>query len=64
MRIKLKEQIKQFQKTYKVTNIELAEALGITPSNYCKRAKKGNITIDELDKLGEDFGFEIKIVKK
>ena len=64
METRLSKQIKQFKKTYKITNIEFAEVLDITPENYCRRAKKGNITVSELEKLGESFGFEIKIVKK
>lgn len=60
----IREQMKQFKKKYKITNIEFAETLGITPENFCRRFKKGNITVQELEKLGKNFNFEVKIVEK
>lgn len=60
----IKEQLKRFKKKYKVTNIEFAETLNITPENFCRRFKKGTITINELQELGKNFNFEVKIVEK
>lgn len=60
----IKEQLKRFKKKYKVTNIEFAEILNITPENFCRRFKKGTITINELQELGKNFNFEVKIVEK
>lgn len=60
----LKETIKTISKEKKVTQIEMAEILGISKQNFSNKIQRNTFSPDELVKIADKLGMELAFVDK
>ena len=60
----LKETIKAVSKAKKVTQLEMAEILGISKQNFSNKVQRNTFSQDELAKIAEGIGMELVLIDK
>lgn len=60
----LKETFKILSKTKKVTQLEMAETLGISKQNFSNKVKRNTFSPDELVKIADKMGMDLAFVDK
>ena len=60
----LKDTFKAITKTKKVTQLEMAEALGISKQNFSNKVQRNTFSPDELVKIADMLGMEIAFIDK
>ena len=60
----LKETIKAVSKAKKVTQLEMAEILGISKQNFSNKVQRNTFSPDELAKIAEGIGMELVLIDK
>lgn len=60
----LKETIKTISKEKKVTQLEMAETLGISKQNFSNKIQRNTFSPDELVKIADRLGMELAFIDK
>lgn len=60
----LKETIKTISKDKKVTQLEMAEMLGISKQNFSNKMQRNTFSPDELAKIADKLGMELAFIDK
>lgn len=60
----LKDTIKAISKAKKVTQLEMAETLGISKQNFSNKMQRNTFSPDELAKIAESIGMELVFIDK
>lgn len=60
----LKETIKTISKDKKVTQLEMAEILGISKQNFSNKIQRNTFSPEELVKIADSLGMEIAFIDK
>lgn len=60
----LKDTFKAITKNKKVTQLEMAEALGISKQNFSNKVQRNTFSPDELVKIADMLGMEIAFIDK
>ena len=60
----LKDTFKAITKNKKVTQLEMAEALGISKQNFSNKVQRNTFSPDELVKIADILGMEIAFIDK
>ena len=60
----LKDTFKAITKNKKVTQLEKAEALGISKQNFSNKVQRNTFSPDELVKIADMLGMEIAFIDK
>lgn len=60
----LKETIKTISKEKKVTQLEMAETLGISKQNFSNKIQRNTFSPDELVKIADRLGMELVFIDK
>ena len=64
IKIALKDTFKAITKNKKVTQIEMAETLGISKQNFSNKVQRNTFSPDELVKIADMLGMEIAFIDK
>lgn len=60
----LKDTFKAITKNKKVTQLEMAEMLGISKQNFSNKVQRNTFSPDELVKIADMLGMEIAFIDK
>ena len=60
----LKQIIKDISKAKKITQLEMAEVLGISKQNFSNKVQRNTFSPDELAKLADSLGMELVFIDK
>jgi len=60
----LKQTIKDISKAKKITQLEMAEVLGISKQNFSNKVQRNTFSPDELAKLADSLGMELVFIDK
>ena len=60
----LKETFKAISKEKKVTQLEMAQALGISKQNFSNKVQRNTFSPDELVKIADLLGMEVAFIDK
>lgn len=60
----LKDTFKAITKNKKVTQLEMAETLGISKQNFSNKVQRNTFSPDELVKIADMLGMEIAFIDK
>ena len=60
----LKQTIKDIKKKKKITQLEMAEVLGISKQNFSNKVQRNTFSPDELAKLADSLGMELVFIDK
>lgn len=60
----LKQTIKDISKEKKITQLEMAEVLGISKQNFSNKVQRNTFSPDELAKLADSLGMELVFIDK
>lgn len=60
----LKETFKILSKNKKVTQLEMAEILGISKQNFSNKVQRNTFSPDELAKIADRLGMELAFIDK
>ena len=60
----LKQTIKDISKAKKITQLEMAEVLGISKQNFSNKVQRNTFSPDELAKLADSLGMELAFIDK
>lgn len=60
----LKETLKTISKSKKVTQLEMAETLGISKQNFSNKVQRNTFSPDELAKIAEMLDMELVFIDK
>lgn len=60
----LKDTIKDISKNRKITQLEIAEYLGISKQNFSNKLKRNTFSPDELSRIASLFNMELAFVDK
>ena len=60
----LKETIKGISKDRKITQLEIAEHLGISKQNFSNKIQRNTFSPDELVKIADLFNMELAFIDK
>lgn len=60
----LKETFKVISKSKKVTQLEMAEILGISKQNFSNKVQRNTFSPDELAKIADKLGMELVFIDK
>lgn len=60
----LKETIKTISKDKKVTQLEMAETLGISKQNFSNKIQRNTFSPEELVKIADRLGMELAFIDK
>ena len=62
--LSLKQTIKDISKAKKITQLEMAEVLGISKQNFSNKVQRNTFSPDELAKLADSLGMELVFIDK
>lgn len=60
----LKDTIKAISKAKKVTQLEMAEILGISKQNFSNKMQRNTFSPDELATIADNIGMELAFIDK
>ena len=60
----LKDTFKAISKEKKVTQLEMAQALGISKQNFSNKVQRNTFSPDELVKIADLLGMEVAFIDK
>ena len=60
----LKQTIKDISKAKTITQLEMAEVLGISKQNFSNKVQRNTFSPDELAKLADSLGMELVFIDK
>ena len=60
----LKDTIKAISKDRKITQLEIAEHLGISKQNFSNKMQRNTFSPDELSRIASLFNMELAIIDK
>ena len=60
----LNQTIKDISKAKKITQLEMAEVLGISKQNFSNKVQRNTFSPDELAKLADSLGMELVFIDK
>ena len=60
----LKDTIKAISKAKKVTQLEMAEILGISKQNFSNKMQRNTFSPDELATIADNIGMELTFIDK
>lgn len=60
----LKQTIKDISKAKIITQLEMAEVLGISKQNFSNKVQRNTFSPDELAKLADSLGMELVFIDK
>ena len=60
----LKQTIKDISKAKNITQLEMAEVLGISKQNFSIKVQRNTFSPDELAKLADSLGMELVFIDK
>lgn len=64
IKMALKDTFKAITKNKKVTQLEMAETLGISKQNFSNKVQRNTFSPDELVKIADMLGMEIAFIDK